>query len=126
MAPAAPTTTKRLLKLVSEKVPNCNFFIFSDDLDWVKQNLVTGIPTEYIGHNKGNEAYLDMQLMSLCKHNIIANSSFSWWAAWLNANAGKIVIAPQKWFNDPSMDTKDVIPESWIKLIRPLINFMHK
>lgn len=112
----SPDYYKTAIKLLSEKVPDCKLFIFSDDTDWVKQNLVTGIASEYINHNQGEKAYLDMQLMSLCKHNIIANSSFSWWAAWLNTNAGKIVVAPQKWFNDTSVETKDVIPESWIKL----------
>lgn len=57
-----------------------------------------------------------MQLMSNCKHNIIANSSFSWWAAWLNANQKKIVIAPAKWTNDKNYNDSDIIPESWIKL----------
>jgi len=107
---------KAAVKLISDKVSNCKLFVFSDDIDWVKQNLVTEIPMEYINHNIGEKAYIDMQLMSLCKYNIIANSSFSWWAAWLNANKDKIVIAPQKWFNDSSVDTKDVIPENWIKL----------
>ena len=57
-----------------------------------------------------------MRLMSLCKHNIIANSSFSWWGAWLNNNKEKIVIAPQKWFNSNKMDYSDIIPEKWIKI----------
>jgi hypothetical protein len=107
---------KEAIKLISENVPDCKLFIFSDDIDWVMQNLITELPTEYINHNTGEKAYIDMQLMSLCKHNIVANSSFSWWAAWLNANKDKMVVAPQKWFNDPSIDSRDLIPESWIKL----------
>jgi len=54
--------------------------------------------------------------MSMCKHNIIANSSFSWWGAWLNPAPNKIVLAPQKWFKDETINTKDLIPEQWIKI----------
>jgi hypothetical protein len=54
--------------------------------------------------------------MSACKHNIIANSSFSWWGAWLNPNPDKIVIAPKKWLNDPKIDTRDVTPKEWIRI----------
>jgi hypothetical protein len=54
--------------------------------------------------------------MSLCKHNIIANSSFSWWAAWLNVNPNKIVIAPERWFNNKSLANQDILPDSWHKI----------
>jgi len=76
--------------------------------------LKFAVPTTYVeGNEKG---YEDMRLMMNCKHNIIANSSFSWWAAWLNQNPNKIVVAPKQWFNDPTVDTKDVIPETWQKV----------
>jgi len=69
----------------------------------------------YIAHNSGENSYRDMQLMSLCKHNIIANSSFSWWGAWLNAHENKMVIAPKQWF---AIDRKtdDLIPPLWVEL----------
>lgn len=94
-----------------------NFFIFSDDIEWVKDNLKVpfNIPMHFvsgIGFTDPEELFL----MSQCKHNIIANSSFSWWGAWLNENPNKIVIAPKKWFADTSKNNSDLIPPTWIKL----------
>lgn len=87
--------------------------LFSDDIEWAKQNMQikNGI---FVDWNKSIDSWQDMYLMSLCKHNIIANSSFSWWGAWLNTNPNKIVIAPQQWMKSDS--GKDVIPETWIRL----------
>jgi len=93
-----------------------NFFIFSDDISWVKNNL------DFIDHKtlvlleSDIPDHEEMYLMSQCKHNIIANSSFSWWGAWLNQNSDKKVIAPKKWFNSSTLDTKDLIPASWVRL----------
>lgn len=97
------------------------FLIFSDDIPWCKENF-KGDKFIFID---GNQDYIDMWLMSLCNHNIIANSSFSWWGAWLNKNPGKIVICPHKWFGPNlklegyklgSDNAKDLRPEKWIKL----------
>jgi hypothetical protein len=96
-------------------VKNPHFFIFSDDPTWTKENLETGYSTTIIDFNGSEKDYEDMRLMSLCKHHIIANSSFSWWGAWLSNNPQKIVIAPKHWFNRPEINTKDLIPESWIQ-----------
>lgn len=91
------------------------FFIFSDDMAWVKANLKIDFPCRYVDHNQGAESYNDMRLMSLCKHHVIANSSFSWWGAWLNPNPNKTVIAPRKWFaNDNNVD--DLFPSDWVLL----------
>ena len=101
------------IRHVAKQIKNPHFFVFSDDISWVKNNLRIDFPHQYIDHNHGAESYNDMRLMSLCKHNIIANSSFSWWGAWLNLDFGKIVIAPKRWFVD-SLDTTDLIPSSWL------------
>jgi len=107
---------QKALSLILEKVPDAEFFFFSDDIEWVKENLGKELKSYYIDWNKDMKSYRDIQLMSLCQHNIIANSSFSWWGAWLNQNPNKIVIAPDKWFNDTNIDTRDLLPDSWIRI----------
>jgi hypothetical protein len=98
-----------------ERVANPTFFVFSDDLAWVKSNIPVAAACRYIGHNSGAASFNDMRLMSQCKHNIIANSSFSWWGAWLNEHPQKIVIAPARWFAHKA-NTQDLIPPSWVVL----------
>ena len=107
---------KRAIKYIAQQVQNPHFYIFSDDPVWVKENIKIKYPCVYVSHNGGKNDYEDMRLMSDCKHNIIANSTFSWWGAWLNNNTNKIVIAPKKWFGDSSINTNDIIPSSWIRL----------
>lgn len=90
------------------------FLVFSNDVKWCEQKLqmyFEGVRVIYVDWNKGENSYKDMQLMSCCKHNIIANSSFSWWGAWLNSNPKKVVVAPQKWMNMEMK--KDPICDSW-------------
>ena len=93
-----------------------SIYYFSDDPQWIEENLCPKWPGTIISKDSKNTAIEDFYLMSQCKHNIIANSSFSWWAAWLNDNPDKIVIAPQKWFGNAPCDPKDLIPESWMKI----------
>jgi hypothetical protein len=101
---------------IASKIKDPHFFVFSDDPAWCKENLKTDYPTTYIEHNTGAKSFEDMRLMSQCQHHIIANSSFSWWGAWLNPSKDKIVIAPKKWFNDKDVDTSDLIPAEWTRL----------
>ena len=105
---------KNALEYLEKKIKHLHFFVFSDDIQWVKENLKLPNCT-YVEHNIGKNSYVDMYLMSLCKHNIIANSTFSWWAAWLNKNEDKIVIMPAHWINTDS--SPGIFPEEWIKLI---------
>lgn len=91
-------------------------FIFSDDIDWVKRNLNISVPCEYVGHNREKDSFIDMHLMSLCRHHVIANSSFSWWGAWLGINPDKIVIAPTKWFSTDKLNSRDLVVDNWVTL----------
>ncbi len=91
-------------------------YYFSDDPNWVIENLLDIKNGEIISNTISKTAYEDFYLMSQCRHNIIANSSFSWWAAWLNDNPEKTVIAPKKWFDKGPKDTQDIIPNSWLKV----------
>jgi hypothetical protein len=97
-------------------VKNPHLFVFSDDHQWVKENLKFEFPATVVCYNDSSKGHVDMKLMSLCKHNIIANSTFSWWAAWLNDNPDKKVIAPLRWLNKKDFDARDLFPESWIRL----------
>lgn len=96
---------------------NPHFFIFSDDPYWCKKNLLLRNST-IIDWNKNENAYKDMQLMMHCQHNIIANSSFSWWGAYLNKNPNKLVLAPSNWFNTGAVDYNldDILPSNWIRI----------
>lgn len=98
-------------KAISLFPADATFYVFSDDLEWCRENLHSGQSMEFI---KTPNAYTDFYLMHKCRHHIIANSSFSWWAAWLNQNPEKKIIAPSRWF--ASAATPDIYPENWIKL----------
>lgn len=101
----------RMLILVEEP----HYYIFSDDIDWAKKNIHIDAPISYIEHNI-KKSYEDMRLMSSCKHHIIANSSFSWWGAWLASNEDQIVIGPKRWFVHAEYSDLDRMPEHWLRL----------
>lgn len=105
---------KKAINYIAKKVENPHLFLFSDDIDWVIQNLKIEYPFTVVDFNQ-NKGFLDMNLMKKCKHNIIANSSFSWWGAWLNENPDKIVIAPKQW-NIQQPKKCNIIPKKWVRL----------
>jgi hypothetical protein len=106
---------REAVELVTEKAGRVEIFVFSDDIEWCKRELaIPGHKLRYVDHNThGSE---DMRLMSSCRHHILANSSFSWWGAWLNPSPEKTVIAPARWFRDPSIDTSDLLPDGWLRV----------
>lgn len=89
-----------------------HYYVFSDEPQWARDNIKTAFPRTIVDHNDSQDAIFDIKLMSLCKHNIIVNSSFSWWGAWLNTNHDKMVFAPSRWFC--RKEAKDLLPSSWI------------
>jgi hypothetical protein len=104
---------KMAIDLIAAKLHNTLLVVFSDDLEWVKQNLSLSNAI-YVDWNAGKNSWQDMYLMSQCKHNIIANSTFSWWGAWLNVNPDKIVIAPAQFMKQE--ETPDIYPANWITI----------
>lgn len=117
MCVCTPTYYASAIKEMNERVKPTLYCIFSDDIQWCKENIHNLIGKDklvvFVDWNKGENSYRDMQLMSLCNHNIIANSSFSWWGAWLNKHNDKIVIAPQKWIKGTIKNNP--LCEEWIK-----------
>jgi hypothetical protein len=91
-------------------------FIFSDDPDWAEHNLRFKSRTVLLRHNGPDRDYDDLHLMTLCRHHILANSTFSWWGAWLCQAPGKLVIAPKTWFRDPALSADDLLPTEWIRM----------
>jgi hypothetical protein len=112
----------RAMEYITERVDDVRLFVFSDDLEWTQRHLSSAPlkssfpPTTFVEANPASGEFRDMHLMSCCKHHIIANSSYSWWGAWLNPSPDEIIVCPQQWFRDPSKDTRDLTHEEWIQL----------
>jgi hypothetical protein len=109
---------KKSIKLLEKRFSkNIHFFLFSDDVDWVIDNLKIKNST-YIVDDFNRDPNEDMFLMSLCNHHIIANSTFGWWGAWLNTNPNKMVVAPRRWFLDEKLhrESVDILCNDWVKI----------
>ena len=117
MCVCTPNYYARAITEMNERVAPKLYVIFSDGIQWCKENLgglIGDREVIFVDWNKGENSFRDLQLMTLCKHNIIANSSFSWWGAWLNRNVNKVVIAPEVWMNKPIVN--DPICSDWIRV----------
>ena len=100
--------------MIEQKVKDPVFFIFSDDIEWCKKNIKPKYRTLYIEHNFAGEKFKNyLELMTNCKHYIIPNSSFAWWAVWLNLNKDKVVVAPELWLHKPIIKTSQLFNYNW-------------
>ena len=104
---------RKAVDYIKARVDDPTFVVFSDDIEWTKDNIHLD-NCVYVDWNKGEDSWQDMCLMSFCKHNINANSTFSWWGAWLNSNPDKIVVVPSAYIQ--GVCTPDIWPEKWIKM----------
>jgi hypothetical protein len=106
---------QQAIDMMKAKLSSPHFFVFSDDIPWCKENLRISSPITFIDHN-GDAPYEDLRLMSHCQHFIVANSSFSWWGAWLSDFSQKIVIAPRRWFLTAEKNDRDQVPGTWLRI----------
>ncbi len=111
----SPEYYKKAIEIIQQKMNSPEFFIFTDDIEWARNHITFPRFCTLVSSNN-SLPWEELKMMSLCKHNIIANSTFSWWGAWLNDSPNKIIIAPKKWFNNEQMNTGEIIPNSWIKI----------
>lgn len=103
------------INALKARFPDIHVFVFSDEPVWARTNLVLDVPTRYVDANPPDQGHIDLELMRQCRHHVIANSSFSWWGAWLCESGEQMVYAPGRWFADLATDTSDVIPARWIQ-----------
>lgn len=109
---------ERAVALVRERLPSAVLYLFSDDVDAVEREFRPPGPHVFVRAVRPWHAYDKIRLMGACDHAVISNSTFAWWAAWLNPNPDKLVIAPDPWFSGRALDDKDVVPASWLRLPR--------
>lgn len=119
---------RRAFDFIQTRISEPRFFVFSDDIGWSRQQLADLANATFVDHNTGPDSYKDLLVMSACRHQIVANSTFSWWAAWLNNYPHKTVVAPQTWFHNTYLtnkepvypcrlyNTRDLIPAGWTRL----------
>ena len=102
---------------IAKQIEKPHFFIFSDEIEWCKKYICLDFPCTFVSNDKPLATFQeDFAYMQNCKHFIISNSSFAWWAAWLATYANKIIITPNQWFANKTLNTKDLIPPTWIKI----------
>jgi hypothetical protein len=104
------------IDIVRSRLASPHLFVFSDDPDWAAANIKSDLPVTLVRHNTGRRNIEDLRLMKACRHFIIANSTFSWWGAWLSTHANQLVICPERWFSQPHPSEKDLIPPEWMRV----------
>lgn len=104
------------LQYVSKGLGKPHCFVFSDDPYWVKENVKSDLPITVVDIHRSEQAHEDLRLMAACQHYVIANSSLSWWGAWLGSSIDKKVVAPLRWFKNSTNDTRDLVPSDWHRL----------
>jgi len=112
----SPDYYRRAVGKLAARLRAPELFVFSDDMPWVKQHLEFGLPTTHVEHHGPGDAALELRLMAGCRHFVLANSSLSWWAAWLSSPDDAIVYAPRQWVADPAIDTTDLTPPAWHRI----------
>lgn len=115
-AEITPDYYYRAIEYIKKRAEISKIFVFSNDLKWCKENLHFDLPVSFVDGNDEGHGYEDMYLMSICEHNVVTNSTFSWWAAWLNPHSEKLVIRPKEYYKirDRFHDTSDLWPEKWL------------
>jgi hypothetical protein len=103
-------------RIIESSIVDPHYFIFSDDVEWCRENIAFDNSTLVDHSYKGEKFSYYLQLMKNCKNFIIPNSSFAWWSSWLNDDQSKIVVCPKKWFTNSSINTSDLIPSDWIRI----------
>jgi len=106
----------RAIDLIRQRFDDPVFFIFSDDIEFARKNLPAGMRQVFVEGNDDLSSHEDLRLMAACQHHIIANSSFSWWGAWLNPSSEKVVVAPRHWLLSPESAFEDLLPPTWYAL----------
>ncbi|MCL4352884.1 MAG: alpha-1,2-fucosyltransferase [Patescibacteria group bacterium] len=109
---------QKAISIITKNIKNPKIYIFSspDGIEWAKRGLEINFPHVFVSELTSFSESDDLRCMAICKHNIIANSTFSWWGAWLNSNRNKTIIAPKRWFRGKPIDTTDLIPKEWIRI----------
>lgn len=113
-AECTPSYYRAAMDFIEQQEPQARFFVFSDDMAWAREVLAGRPQVQFVDAHRGSASYLDMWLMSLCRHHVIANSSFSWWGAWLAQTPQQIVVAPQRWYLQGGGE--EIVPGRWRRM----------
>lgn len=109
---------RRAVAMITAQHPNAHLFVFSDEPQWVKDNFQSSAPMKIVDINPPDAPAADLRLMAACRHHVMANSTFSWWGAWLNPSSEKMVIGPNPWYQGAKLNTVDFLPAGWLTIAK--------